>query len=118
MATDSISERIKDGVYDVFADQLTNMGNDAFANCSFGPPTDSDDSPDFYRIVTERGASFIWNSDKSEFSTVLFGQIVSSSLGTIHSAKGNHYGGNGEVSRPSQLACILQTEIFYPGHQR
>ena len=43
---------------------------------------------------------YIWNS---EFSTILFGQIMSVSFGTIHCVKGNHYGVNGDVGKTQQI---------------
>lgn len=87
-------------LYERIAGQLINMGSAAFGNASYGPPTNDDKSPDFFRTVNNnKNNSYIWNRDGSEFSTIIFGQLMSSSYGTIHSAKGNHYGANGDVSK-------------------
>ena len=54
----------------------------------------------FSELLITKYISFIWNS---EFSTILFGQIMSPSFGTIHYAKGNHYGVNGDVGKTQQI---------------
>ena len=86
-------------VYNLIADQLINMGPEAFGNASFGPPIDDGQSPHFFRTLHNKNISYVWNRDGTEFSTILFGQIMPPSFSTIHSAKGNHYGANGDVSK-------------------
>ena len=76
------------------------MGPAAFGNASFGPPTNDDKSSHFSELLITKYISFIWNS---EFSTILFGQIMSPSFGTIHWLKRNHYGVNGDVGKTQQI---------------
>lgn len=88
-----------DGVYDRIYQSLKDMGPDAFANVDFGPPAGNGaDAPHFFRQTTPKGYNYIWNKDGSQFSTILFGEIVHLTFGTIHCAKGNHYGKDGDVS--------------------
>ena len=85
--------------YDLIANQPINMGPNAFGNASFGPLTNDDQSPHFFRTVHNKNISYVWNRDCTEFSTIIVGQIMPPSFSTIHSVKGNHYGVNGDVSK-------------------
>ena len=50
-------------VYDLIANQLINMGPNAFGNASFGLPTDDGQSPHFFRTLHNKNISYVWNRD-------------------------------------------------------
>ncbi|KAF7340752.1 hypothetical protein MSAN_02103600 [Mycena sanguinolenta] len=91
------ADRLSSGLYDSVHGQLLQMGN-ALANLEYIGTRGHD--PDFYRgfdwsnnIVMKHGPPNI--KEAAEFKFAIFGEIAHPALGTIISAKGNHYEGRG-----------------------
>jgi hypothetical protein len=97
MSDSCFSKRIDDGVYDRIVQQFKAMGSAAFAGASYAQIT-SDLKPDFFCQSNNCGYMYIYNNGNKEFTTLIFGQICPASAGTLHCAKGNHYGKDGTVS--------------------
>lgn len=92
--------RIEEGVYNSVENQLRNMGSAAFAMAEYGQGKDF--SREFSRATDPRGQwRFVDNTTKSEYNTVIFGEVCPSRLGTINCAKGSHYLG------PESVASFL-----------
>ena len=94
----TLSSQPTNNIYKSMYDQYTNMHAEAFCNANFSPPFNKPNSPDFFWQISTKGETFTWNDDSSKFRTTIFGQIMSPVYGTLHSAKGNHYGNDGTVS--------------------
>ena len=81
---DIYAERVKDGTYADILKQLEDLGPAALANITYGEHFVKAPGHDDSKCQT-----YIDNSDGSELTTILLGQVTHSSFGTRLSAAGN-----------------------------
>jgi hypothetical protein len=104
---DCYTQRVVDGAYDDIAAQLMAMETAALANATY--------KTNFVRAVTDRGNYRYHTPTKGDddFTACIVGEIVPSFLGTVISAKGNHWPGpNANVGFYLFPPCMLH-DIHY-----
>ena len=90
--------RTTSGLYDTFTQDLLNLGNYALANIEWRRDFKCDPSDNCQLIY----------SDGRPFTTIICGEIAPASMGTCHSAMGNHY-----VGPNKKMARSITLTIFF-----
>ncbi|KAF8340217.1 hypothetical protein F5887DRAFT_1284308 [Amanita rubescens] len=107
MSSDECYEtRTTSGLYDTFIQNLLNLGNHALANIEWRKDWKRDPNDSRELIF----------SDGRPFTTVIFGEIASASMGTRHSAMGNHYVGSNKNAPNSITDKSTIKDIFILRH--
>lgn len=88
----SYQDRLTSGLYDSLVEDLLKLDKTVLANIDWGKDFQRDPH-DKLRLVYTDGRAF---------TTLIFGEIAPSSMGTQHSASGNHY--LGSTRRPVCLS--------------
>lgn len=79
-------ERVESGLYGDIASAMIDMSTAALATAEY--------NKDFQRSTEQWSGNYVFRDrEDAEFLTNIFGEIASSSAGSIVSARGNHYAG-------------------------
>jgi hypothetical protein len=96
-------DRLASGFYKTTAEKLRALGRNALAGATYGV--------DFFRNPEPRSRNKNFtNAAGGQYTTLVFGEIGDESVGTVLSAKGNHFMGNSTNVSPSLIPHLMKTE--------